>query len=60
MRLQPLGQHHMPPSEHLAQTRRKLTWNAAGNDVLADKEASAMLERAYRESWAKELRVLLT
>ncbi len=41
-------------------TGRKITWDAAANDIHDDKEASAMLERAYREPWTKELRSLLS
>jgi predicted dehydrogenase len=56
--------HWVSTTCHLAnislKTGRKLTWDAAVNDILADKEASAMLERTYREPWAKELRSLLT
>ena len=56
--------HWVSTTCHLAnislKTGRKLTWGAAVNDIVADKEASAMLERAYREPWAKELRTLLT
>ncbi len=56
--------HWVSTTCHLAnislKTGRKLTWDAAANDILADKEASAMLERTYREPWAKELRSLLT
>ena len=40
-------------------TGRKLLWDAAANDIHADKEASAMLERVYREPWAAELKSLL-
>jgi hypothetical protein len=50
--------HWVSTTCHLAnislKTGRKLTWGAA------DKEASAMLERTYREPWARELRSLLT
>lgn len=56
--------HWVSTTCHLAnislKTARKLTWGAAENDILDDKEASAMLERTYREPWAKELRSLLT
>jgi predicted dehydrogenase len=56
--------HWVSTTCHLAnislKTGRKLTWGAAANDILADKEASAMLERTYREPWAKELKSLLT
>ncbi len=56
--------HWVSTTCHLAnislKTGRKLSWGAAVNDILADKEASAMLERTYREPWAKELRSLLT
>ena len=40
-------------------TGRKLSWDAAANDVRDDRAASAMLQRAYREPWASELKGLL-
>ncbi len=56
--------HWVSTTCHLAnislRTGRKLTWNAAANDIHADKEASAMLERVYRKPWAEELKSLLT
>lgn len=39
---------------------RKLSWNASANDIVADTEASAMLNRNYREPWASELKGLLS
>ncbi len=54
--------HWVSTTCHLAnislKTGRKLTWNAAANDINSDKEASAMLERAYRDPWAEELKSL--
>ena len=56
--------HWVSTTCHLAnislRTGRKLTWNAATNDIHADREASSMLERVYREPWAEELKSLLT
>ena len=56
--------HWVSTTCHLAnislRTGRKLTWNAAANDIHADKEASTMLERVYRKPWAEELKSLLS
>ena len=55
--------HWVSTTCHLAnlslKTGRKISWDAAANDIHADKEASAMLERPYREPWAAELKSLL-
>ena len=55
--------HWVSTTCHLAnislKTGRKIVWDAAAHDIKADKEASAMLERTYREPWASELRSLL-
>ena len=40
-------------------TGRKLTWDAAANDIAEDKAASAMLARPYRGPWDAELKALL-
>ena len=56
--------HWISTACHLAnlslQTGRKLSWDAAANDLRADREASALLQRAYRAPWAAELKALLT
>lgn len=55
--------HWVSSTCHLAnlslKTGRKLLWDAKANDIVADKEASAMLVRSYREPWASELKGLL-
>jgi len=55
--------HWVSTTCHLAnislKTGRKLTWDSTANDIHADKDASAMLERTYREPWAAELKGLL-
>ena len=37
---------------------RKLRWDNTADDVVGDKEASAMLSRPYRAPWDKELKAL--
>jgi predicted dehydrogenase len=55
--------HWVSTTCHLAnvslRTGRKVTWNAAANDVQADPEASALLSRPYRSPWDRELKALL-
>ncbi|MGI8425332.1 MAG: Gfo/Idh/MocA family protein, partial [Actinomycetota bacterium] len=41
-----------------ARTGRKVIWDSTANDIRADKEASAMLERPYRAPWDAELKAL--
>jgi predicted dehydrogenase len=49
---------------HLAnislRTGRKIRWNAEREEIVGDKEASAMLERPYRKPWDGVLRGLLS
>ncbi len=56
--------HWVSTTCHLAnlslKTGRKLSWDAAANDIVGDQEANAMLERTYREPWETELKGLLT
>lgn len=42
-----------------ARTGRKVVWDTAANDIAADKEASAMLQRPYRAPWDAELKAVL-
>jgi predicted dehydrogenase len=55
--------HWVSTTCHLAnistRTGRKIAWDAADNDIRGDKEASAMLERPYRDPWDRELKGLL-
>lgn len=55
--------HWVSTTCHLAnvslRTGRKVSWNAAANDVQADPEASALLSRPYRSPWDRELKALL-
>jgi hypothetical protein len=37
---------------------RKLRWDDATDDIIGDKEASAMLSRPYRKPWDAELKAL--
>jgi predicted dehydrogenase len=57
------GGHRTTTATHLAnislRTGRKLKWDAEKEEIVGDKEASAMLERPYRAPWDKELRALL-
>jgi hypothetical protein len=39
---------------------RKLKWDPAKEEILGDREASAMLERPYRKPWDAVLRGLLS
>ena len=43
-----------------ARTGRKIVWDAAANDIVGDKAASAMLKRPYRAPWDKSLKALLS
>ncbi len=56
--------HWVSTSCHLAnislRTGRKIVWDSAANSIAADPEASAFLERSYREPWASQLKQLLT
>jgi hypothetical protein len=49
---------------HLAnislRTGRKIRWDANREEIIGDKEASAMLERPYRKPWDGVLRSLLS
>jgi predicted dehydrogenase len=55
--------HAVSTTCHLAnislRTGRKITWDAAANDIAGDPQASAMLTRPYRAPWDRELRALL-
>ncbi|MBK5292979.1 MAG: hypothetical protein JJE04_15065 [Acidobacteriia bacterium] len=42
----------------LLRTGRKLRWDAEKEEIIGDREASAMLERPYRKPWV--LRSLLS
>jgi len=42
-----------------ARTGRRIVWDAVANNIVGDKEASAMLLRPYREPWDSELKALL-
>jgi predicted dehydrogenase len=65
-RQQPLSDlesgHEVATACHLAnislKTGRKLTWDAAKEEVVGDTEANAMLVRPYRTPWDKELTAL--
>jgi predicted dehydrogenase len=54
--------HRVSAACHLAnislRTGRKLRWDAEREEILGDKEASAMLERPYRKPWDAVLRSL--
>ncbi len=51
--------HHVATTCHLAnlslRTGRKITWDAKKEQIVGDREASAMLVRPYRSPWDKEL-----
>ncbi len=55
--------HEVSVSCHLANLSmklgRKLVWDARTEDVIGDREASALLERPYRKPWDGVLRSLL-
>lgn len=55
--------HQITTACHLGnlslRTGRKLRWDADRDEILGDKEASAMLERPYRQPWDQVLRSLL-
>lgn len=57
------GAHRVATACHLAnislRTGRKIRWDPKKEDILGDKEASAMLERPYRKPWDQVLRGLL-
>lgn len=40
-------------------TGRKLTWDAAKEEIVGDEQANAMLVRPYRAPWDKELKAVL-
>ncbi len=54
--------HQTALSCHLANLSlrlgRALKWDAVKEEIIGDREASAMLERPYREPWAKALKSL--
>ncbi len=54
--------HQVSATCHLANLSlklgRKLRWDEATEDVIGDKEASALLSRAYRAPWDQELKAL--
>lgn len=55
--------HRVATACHLAnislRTGRKIRWDSKKEEILGDKEASAMLERPYRKPWDQVLRGLL-
>ncbi|MEW6303471.1 MAG: Gfo/Idh/MocA family oxidoreductase [Verrucomicrobiota bacterium] len=55
--------HYVSTTCHLANISlrlgRKVRWDDARNDVVGDKEASAMLTRAYRAPWDRELKAVV-
>jgi predicted dehydrogenase len=55
--------HQITTACHLGnialRTGRKLRWDAEKEEILDDREASAMLERPYRKPWDQVLRSLL-
>jgi len=57
------GGHQITTACHLGnislRTGRKLRWDAQREEILGDQEASAMLERPYRQPWDQVLRSLL-
>jgi predicted dehydrogenase len=56
------GAHRVATVCHLAnislRLRRPIRWDAAGEQVVGDTEASAMLERPYRAPWDREFKGL--
>jgi predicted dehydrogenase len=54
--------HYVSATCHLANLSlklgRKLRWDDATDDVIGDKEASALLSRPYRKPWDAELKAL--
>jgi hypothetical protein len=54
--------HYVSATCHLANLSmklgRKLRWDDATDDIIGDKEASAMLSRPYRKPWDAELKAL--
>jgi predicted dehydrogenase len=54
--------HHVVTTCHLAnlslKTGRKLVWDAAKEEIVADPQANQMLVRPYRKPWDAELRAL--
>ena len=56
--------HQITTACHLGnlslRTGRKLKWDAEKEEIIGDKEASAMLERPYRKPWDQVLRNLLS
>ena len=55
--------HQVNVACHLAnislRTGRKIRWDPEKEEILGDREASAMLERPYRKPWDTVLRGLL-
>ena len=55
--------HQIATACHLSnislRTARKITWDAAKEEIIGEPEAAAMLSRPYREPWDKELKPLL-
>jgi len=56
--------HWVSTTCHLAnismQTKRKIVWDAAANNILNDPQANTRLERSYRAPWDAELKAVLT
>jgi hypothetical protein len=54
--------HRTATACHLAnislRTGRKIRWDPEREEILGDREASAMLERPYRKPWDEALRAL--
>ena len=54
--------HRVVTTCHLAnlslKTRRKLTWDAAKEEIVGDSEANQLLVRPYRKPWDAELKAL--
>jgi hypothetical protein len=57
------GGHQVTTACHLAnislRTGRKIRWDAEKEEILGDKDASAYLERPYREPWDRIRRSLI-
>jgi hypothetical protein len=56
------GGHHTAIACHLAnislRVGRKIKWNSDTEEIVGDREASAMLVRPYRKPWDEALRSL--
>lgn len=55
--------HRVATACHLAniaiRVGRRISWNAAKEEIVGDAEAARMLERPYRAPWEREMRALL-